>query len=88
MGAMGVAHAGGAAPEELGPEVQAAVNDLLEDSLLAARALVATSQPLVEAIAIELVEEETLNGSRLNELRRRLRVRRCTSGQAPASSSR
>ena len=61
MGAMGVAHAGCDPADEPATEVQAAVNDLLEDSMLAARALVQTSQPLLEAIAAELVDEETLD---------------------------
>jgi ATP-dependent Zn protease len=70
MGAMGVAHAGCEPADEPATEVQAAVNDLLEDSMLAARALLQTSQPLLEAIAAELVDEETLTRARLAELRR------------------
>ena len=68
MGASGVAHAGFASGDALPIEVQAAVDDLLENSLLAARAVVQTSQGLLEAIAAELVDEETLTASRLKEL--------------------
>jgi cell division protease FtsH len=69
MGPAGVAHAGRPAGEEPTPDVVAAVSQLLGDSMLAARALVGSSQPLLAAIAAELVEEETLDGKRLRALR-------------------
>ena len=74
MGAQGVAHAGCDAAEISRRRSRRAVNDLLEDSLFAARALLQTSQPLLEAIAAELIDEET-------------RDRQSTRRAAPGASS-
>ena len=72
MGAGGVAHVGLDVAAGLPAEVHDAVNDLLENSLVAASALLHASRPLLEAIALELIDEETLKAGRLDELRRAL----------------
>jgi ATP-dependent Zn protease len=69
MGAGGVAHAGRSVGDDLPHDARTAVDQLLEDSMLAARALVESSTRLLETVAAELVDEETLDGKRLEELR-------------------
>ena len=71
MGQRGVAHVGYAPGEPLPQEVEAAVNDLLEDSLAAARALLFPASQLLEAMAVELLVDETILLPRLRELVRR-----------------
>ena len=68
MGQRGVAHVGYAPGEPLPEEVAAAVNDLLEDSLAAARALLFPAAPLLEAVAAELLVDETVFLPRLRTL--------------------
>ena len=70
MGTTGVAYVGLDAAETLRGDVQEAVNGLLEDSLVGARAILHASEALVRAIAVELLDEETLKAVRLHELRR------------------
>jgi cell division protease FtsH len=69
MGAGGVAHAGRSVGDEPSHDARAAIDELLEDSMLAARALIQSSSLLLETIAAELVDEETLDGKRLEVLR-------------------
>ena len=68
MGHRGVAHVGYAPGEPLPQEVEAAVNDLLEDSLAAARALLFPASALLGAVAAELLVDETVALARLRTL--------------------
>ena len=69
MSPNGVAYVGLDPTQMLPDVVQQAVNDILEDSLSSARALLHSSSALLRAIADELLDEETLGAARLRELR-------------------
>jgi cell division protease FtsH len=68
MGARGVAHAGYDAAGPVPPEVAAAIDTLLQDSLAAARGILHGAAGLVEALAEELLVEETVALPRLRHL--------------------
>ena len=70
MGSMGVAHVGLDVADYPPREFVHAVNQLLENALTQARALVRTSPALLQAITAELLDDETLKAGRLDELRR------------------
>jgi cell division protease FtsH len=69
MSPNGVAYVGLDPTQMLPDVVHRAVNDILEDSLSSARALLHASGVLLRAIAEELLDEDTLKGARLRELR-------------------
>jgi ATP-dependent Zn protease len=69
MSPNGVAYVGLDPTQMLPDIVHRAVNDILEDSLSSARALLHASAVLLRAIADELLDEDTLKGARLRELR-------------------
>jgi cell division protease FtsH len=68
MGSRGVAHAGWSLADQPSGVI-AAVDELLADSMLAARALLQSAPLLLEMVAAELVDEETLDGKQLQKLR-------------------
>jgi cell division protease FtsH len=68
MGQRGVAHVGYDAGIGLPTEIEAAIDHLLEESLTASRALLHAAPALLEAIADELLEDETVGLPRLREL--------------------
>ncbi|HUP75242.1 MAG TPA: AAA family ATPase [Acidimicrobiales bacterium] len=70
MGKMGVAHVGLDAADGPPAEFHYAINQLLEDSLMQARALLRSSPDLLKAITVDLLDDETLTAGRLAELRR------------------